>query len=152
MGFTPARAANAASFLTLPGWDQATRTVAAVTGPIPVRVAGDLSVEGEDPLGQPDCLGAGGRGGQVLLARAPAGDLRDLPRAEPVPGVDAEAGDADQGGQGVHGPGPLPGELIPGGEQDLGCRPVPLVQSRGAQLLFVQGKNGCGDAASVDQV
>ncbi len=36
MGLTPARAANAASSRTRPRWDQATRTVAAVTGPIPV--------------------------------------------------------------------------------------------------------------------
>ena len=78
IGLTPAKAANAASERTRPGWDQARETTAAVTGPMPVlssRAAAVLAVdqighlvvvgrefvvEGEDPFGQPDGLGAGG--------------------------------------------------------------------------------------------
>lgn len=69
-----------------------------------------------------------------------------------MPGVHAEVGDAHEGGQGVHGPRPLPGELIPGGEEDLGCRADPFVHPRGAQLLFVEGEHGGGDALGVDRV
>ena len=47
----------------------------------PARVFRDLGVEGKDPLGEPDGLGARGCGGKVLLAWTPAGDLADLPGA-----------------------------------------------------------------------
>ncbi|CCK24533.1 hypothetical protein BN159_0154 [Streptomyces davaonensis JCM 4913] len=170
MGLTPARAANAASSRTRPGWDQATRTVAAVTGPIPVssgrpaaglastsspirfHVVCDFGVKGEDPLGQTDGLGAGCRGGEVLLTGAPAGDFADLPGAEGTTGVYAEVGDAHEGSQGVHGPAPLAGEPVSGSEEDLCCRPHPLVHPRSAQLFFGERKHGSGYPLGVDRV
>ena len=69
-----------------------------------------------------------------------------------MPGVDTEVGDAHESGQGVHGPGSFPGELVPGGKQDLGRCPELLVHPRGAQLLLGVGKHGRGDAAGVDRV
>lgn len=52
-------------------------------------------------------------------ARAPAGRLKNLTGAERAPGVKTKVGDTKQGGERVHCSGPIPGELVAGGQEDL---------------------------------
>lgn len=88
--------------------------------------------------GEADRFVAGDRGGEVLVAGSPAGDLEDLTADQRLACVDADIDRADETGQCVDVRGALIGHLLSGGDQDAQCGSIPVVAARMPQVLLVQ--------------
>jgi hypothetical protein len=112
-GLVPASLAKAASLWIRPGWDQAVRMMAALTGPTPVRLkqggcgGGDVGqgvfvvayfgVEGEDSGGESDCFGScDGLDEGVVFTGAPGGDDADGGPVDFVAGINVEVVDPQE--------------------------------------------------------
>ena len=170
IGLTPAREAKAASERTRPRWDHAVKQMAAVTGPIPVsRSRGAASLIStssvirallvlmsvSSPVMRLASRTASERAtesGQRFVPGPPPGDLGDLGSGQGFTRVQAQVVDPEQRGQCVHGPGAFGGHGFPCGDQDPQGSADPVIEPWPAQLLLIQGQDGCGDPVRVERI
>ena len=170
MGLTPAREAKAASEWTRPWWDQTVRQMAAVTGPKPVSCSrGAASLISTSSVirellvlmsaSSPVMCLASRTASERATDRASGSsrarqrdDFGDLGSGQGFARVQAEVVDPEQGGQRVHGPGAFGGHGLPCGDQDPQGRADSFVQPWLAQLLLIQGQDGCGDPVRVERI
>ena len=140
IGQVPASAANAASERTRPGCDQAVKTrrgdhradpgqLAQFRGGVcdgnveGLAVVDQLTIEGNDALGQPDGFLPAGTDDGILSAVTPSGDHLELTVQQCFTRIDSQVDRAQQRGQSVDRPGPLSDHLFAGHDQHAQYHP-----------------------------
>jgi len=115
-------------------------------------VSGEVTIEGTDVLGRPDCLVATGGQPGGLVTGTPAGDHRDLSCGQGAAGVDSEVDCPQQRSESVDPSGPVGGHVLSCHDQHGQRDPRSGVCSGTAQLVHADAEYGASDPERVQLV